>query len=482
MSATRRAFARSVLGAGLAPALAATARAASAPGASARESFPKPFLWGCATASYQVEGAVKEDGRGPSVWDVFSHKPGSVQNGDTGDVAADSYHRYKEDVQLLKWLGAKAYRFSVAWPRIFPQGTGQPNEKGMAYYDRLVDELLAQGIEPWVTLYHWDLPQALEDKAGGWESRDTAKQFADYAAHVTRRLSDRVTNYFTTNEVVCFIDLSYGQGNHAPGKRLPAGRLNQARHHGLLAHGLALQAVRANARKPVSVGVAENPSLCTPILDAPDHIAAARTAMREINAPILTAMLEGRYTDSFLSAAGKDAPRFTAEEMKLIGGKLDFVGLNCYTPVYIQASGGPQGFERVPHAASHPTMNVDWIHLDPRILYWTPRFVNELWMPAAIYITENGCPSADSIAPDGKIYDTDRVMYLRHHLSQLRRAIDDGVPLRGYFYWSLLDNFEWAYGYTQRFGLYHVDFKTQKRTGKLSASFFRDVIRQNSVA
>lgn len=478
---TRRAFAQSVV-AGLAPALAGPAKAAGAGAEASRESFPASFLWGCATAAYQVEGAVKEDGRGPSVWDTFSHTPGRVENGDTGDVATDSYHRYKEDIQLLKWLGAKAYRFSVAWPRVFPQGAGQPNEKGMAYYDRLVDELLAQGIEPWATLYHWDLPQALEDSLGGWESRDTAKRFADYAAYVTRRLSDRVTNFFTTNEVVCFIDLSYGRGAHAPGKKLPPGRLNQARHHGLLAHGLGLAAVRANARKPVKVGVAENPSLCTPILDTPEHIAAARKAMRELNAPYLTVMLEGRYADSFLARAGKDAPRFTAEDMKLIGGRLDFVGLNCYTPVYIKASGRPEGFERVENAASHPRMNVDWLYLDPRILYWTPRFVHELWKPKALYITENGCPSADKTAADGKIYDTDRVLYLRHHLSQVQRAIADGVPLRGYFCWSLLDNFEWAYGYSKRFGLFHVDFQTQKRTAKLSAEFYRDAIQRNSVA
>jgi beta-glucosidase len=262
--------------------------------------FPDSFLWGCATASYQVEGAAQEDGRKPSVWDTLSHQPGRVAKGHTGDVAVDQYHRYKEDVQLMKALGVKAYRFSIAWPRVFPDGFGQPNEKGIAYYERLVDALLAAGIEPYATLFHWDLPQACQDKFGGWQSRETVKHFGDYATFVTRRLSDRVSHYFTINEFSCFTDLAYGYGVFAPGLKLPGRQLNQVRHNAVLGHGVALAAIRAAARKPVKVGLAENPSMCVPVLETEQHIAAARRAMRQVNAQFLTAVLEGRYTDEYL--------------------------------------------------------------------------------------------------------------------------------------------------------------------------------------
>src|SRR4051812_9526004 len=274
--------------------------------------FPKGFLWGSATASYQVEGAVTEDGRGPSIWDTFSHTPGKVVENATGDVADDHYHRYKEDIQLMKSLGVKSYRFSIAWPRVFPQGTGAPNPKGLDFYNHLVDELLANGIQPFATLYHWDLPQALQDKGGGWESRETSKAFADYAGLVAEKLSDRVKHFFTINEFGAFVELGYRIGIHAPGLKLPPGRFNQTRHHAVLGHGLAVQAIRARAKPGTKVGLAENIIACVPVIENAENIKAAETAMRELNAQYMTVIQEGKYTDAYLAAAKGDAPKFTA--------------------------------------------------------------------------------------------------------------------------------------------------------------------------
>lgn len=477
---TRRGFGKAVgsaaLGAYAIP--GANADAAAAPGA---RRFPANFLWGCATASYQVEGAVAEDGRKASIWDTYSHTPGKIAGGDTGDVANDSYHRYKEDIALLKSLGVKAYRYSVAWPRVFPDGTGAVNDKGMAYYDRLTDAVLAAGIEPWVTLYHWDLPQALEDRWGGWESAETSKAFADYAAFVAGRLSDRVHHFFTINEFVCIADLGYALDDKAPGKKLAAGPLNQVRHHAVLGHGLATQAIRAAARPGTKLGLAENASIAVPVIETPAHIEAARKAMRLINGPFLTAVLEGAYPAEYLSAAGKDAPKFTPAEMKAIGSPLDFVGLNIYAPTHIRADDSKLGYAEVPHPASYPYMFSDWLYLDPAIAYWAPRHLAEIWKVKDVYVTENGCSSADVPDANGHVYDTDRVMYVRTHLAEAQRAIQEGWPLRGYFLWSLMDNFEWKYGYGRRFGLHYVDFKTQKRTPKLSAQYYRELIRRNAV-
>ncbi len=483
MRTTRRTFA-TLSGAAALGLAAGSGPSAGSPPPSSKDHyrFPESFLWGCATASYQVEGAAAEDGRKPSVWDTYARQPGRVAMGHTGDIAADQYHRYKQDIQLIKALGAKAYRFSVAWPRVFPDGSGQPNEKGIAYYQRLVDALLAAGIEPYATLFHWDLPQALEDSVGGWRSRETAKLFGEYASFVTRRLSDRVSHFFTINEFSCFTDEGYGSGTKAPGLKLPAREVNQVRHCAVLAHGIALQAIRAAARRPVEVGIAENPTMCVPVIETEPHIAAARRAMRELNAQFLTAVLEGSYTPAYLEAAGKDAPQFTPEDMKTIGGRLDFVGLNCYAPTHIRADSGPSGFAVVPHPASYPHMASGWLYFGPEILYWAPRHLKEIWGVNNVMITENGCSADDPVAADGRVYDTDRVMYLRNHLAQAHRAVSEGWPLTGYFLWSLLDNFEWADGYTKRFGIYYVNFETQERTPKLSADFYRETIARNAVA
>jgi beta-glucosidase len=443
--------------------------------------FPPGFRWGTATSAYQVEGAVREDGRGPSIWDSFAHTPGRIIDGSTGDAAADHYHRYKEDVTLMKALGANAYRFSIAWPRLFPEGTGALNQAGLAFYDRLVDELLAAGIEPYATLYHWDLPQALQDK-GGWQARDTALAFGDYAAEVARRLTDRVGHIFTLNEMLTFVEHGHESGVFAPGLKLAPAALNQVRHHAVLAHGLAVQAVRAQARPGTRVGPAENIVTALPAVETPAHVRAAEMATREMNAPYLTVMMEGRYTDAYLAKAGGDAPKFTARDLEIIASPVDFVGLNVYTPGhYVLASEAAPGWAVVPFPASYPRMASPWLTIGPETLYWAPRHVAQLWNVKDLYITENGTSAADQPAPDGVIYDIDRVMYLRNYLTQLQRATAEGVPVRGYFLWSLLDNFEWADGYATRFGLVHVDYATQKRTPKLSASFYREVIARNAV-
>lgn len=443
--------------------------------------FPAGFVWGTATSAYQIEGAVSEDGRGPSIWDTFSHTPGKIGDNSNADRANDHYHRYKEDVGLIKDLGAKAYRFSIAWPRVFPNGTGAPNSKGLDFYHRLIDELLANGIEPYATLYHWDLPQALEDRAGGWRSSDTSKAFGDYSGYVAERLGDRVKNFFTINEAGRFLNFGYGWGIDAPGLKIPTGELNQARHNVVLGHGYAVQAVRARARPGTRIGLAENIAACVPALDTPDHVRATEIATRELNSGILGVILEGKYTDGYLEFAGKDAPKFTAEELEIIGSKIDFVGLNIYAPqFYILPKDTKPGFAVAPFPASFPHMNSEWLRIGPETAYWVPRLATKVWNIETLYISENGTSSEDKIARDGKVYDLDRIMFLRNYLVQLQRAIADGAPVRGYFLWSLMDNFEWVFGLSKRFGLYHVNFDTQVRTPKLSASFYRNVIAKNA--
>ncbi|SEC92302.1 GH1 family beta-glucosidase [Bradyrhizobium erythrophlei] len=461
----------------------------SAPGQAANHAprpngtnFPAGFVWGTATSSYQVEGAVNEDGRGQSIWDTFTHTSGKIEDGSTGDRANDHYHRYKDDVRLIKDLGARAYRFSIAWPRVFPDGTGTPNPKGLDFYNRLVDELLANGIEPYATLYHWDLPQALQDRVGGWRSRDTSKAFGDYAGYVAQRLTDRVKNIFTLNEVGRFLPFGYALGVDAPGLKLPPAEVNQARHHVALAHGLAVQAIRAKGRAGTRVGPAENITACVPAINTPENIRATEIATRELNAGFLGVVLEGKYTEGFLQYAGADAPKFTAEELKIISQPNDFVGLNIYAPqCYILATDHAPGWKPLPMPGSFPHMSSDWLRIAPETIYWAPRIAAKLWNIKSIYISENGTSGEDKVQPDGQIHDLDRIMFLRNYLAQLQRATADGVPVHGYFLWSLMDNFEWIFGYAKRFGLYRVDFETQARVPKLSAAFYRDVIARNAI-
>lgn len=474
------------------PAAAQNAASGSADRASPPQ-FPPGFIWGVATAAYQIEGSPDADGKGKSIWDTYSHIPGRIKNGDTGDVANDHYRLYRQDVAMMKEMGAKAYRFSISWPRIFPEGDGTPNQKGMDFYNRLVDELLAAGIEPFATLYHWDLPQALQDKVGGWQSRETAKAFGDYAGHVAKALSDRVRHFFTINEFGVFVELGHrgidmmadgkpSRIEHAPGLRLSPVALNQVRHHAVLGHGLAVQAIRALGRSGTKVGPAENISTAVPVIENAAHIRAAEAATRDQNAPYLGVILEGKYNDSYLAAAGKDAPKFTDEDLRIIGSPLDFVGINVYRPsTYVTVSDTAPGYRVVPENASHPRMASHWQLLGPEVLYWAPRLLQSIWNVKEIYISENGCGADDAMAADGSVSDSDRVMYLRNAMMQLQRATAEAVPVKGSFVWSLMDNFEWNDGYGRRFGLVYVDYKTQKRIPKLSAAWFREAAARNAV-
>jgi beta-glucosidase len=471
----RRDFIRTGLTVGGGAALAGGTRALAMP--SHETKLPAGFVWGCATASYQIEGAVKEDGRGASIWDVFSHTPGKVANGDTGDVACDSYHRYREDIALLKNLGVKAYRMSIAWSRIYPNGRGPVNQKGVDYYNRVIDALLAAGIQPYVTMFHWDLPAALP---GEWQNRDTALAFADYAGFMAGKLSDRVSHFMTVNELRCFTDLGHGLGAHAPGVKLDAAGVNQVRHHGVLAHGLGVQAIRAHARAGTQVGLADNTTFYVPAIETPEHIEAAKKATREKNAMFLTAIMEGRYIDSYLTEQGAAAPKVQAGDMKAIGSPLDFVALNIYAPEWVRADGSAQGYQVIPHIGSSPRMASPWLVVGPEVAYWGVRMVSELWKPKALYISENGA-SADDPVTNGQVNDVDRVMYLRNYVTEFARAANEGYPLKGYFLWSLMDNFEWADGYTKRFGIHYVDFTTQARTPKLSAQWYKEVIARNAL-
>ena len=444
--------------------------------------FPTDFLWGTATSAYQIEGAVNEDGRGPSIWDRYAHTPGKIADHSDADIADDHYHRYKDDVQLMKSLGAKAYRFSIAWPRVFPEGSGTPNPNGLDFYNRLLDELLANGIEPFATMYHWDMPQTLQDRLGGWMSRDTAKAFADYAGYVAERLSDRVKHIFTINECSRLVQLGYGLGIDAPGLELSQPELNQVRHNVALGHGLSVQAIRAHGRAGTKVGPAENMVVCIPAIETPANVRAAEIATRELNAGYLTVMLEGKYTEGFLVQAGKAVPKYTAEDLRIISSPIDFVGLNIYKPDhYVVAADNERGFTLAPFPTSFPHMDSSWLRIGPEAMYWAPRHAARLWGVKSIYITENGTSAADEPAADGNIYDVDRIMYLRNYLLHLQRATSEGVPVVGYFLWSLMDNFEWLDGYQKRYGLYRVDFNTQRRTQKLSAGFYREIIKRNAV-
>jgi beta-glucosidase len=454
--------------------------------------FPDGFAWGVATSAFQIEGAVREDGRGRSIWDTYTHTPGKIRKGDNADVANDHYHRYKDDVRLMQDLGVRAYRFSIAWPRIFPEGIGQPNAKGLDFYNRLIDALREARIEPFPTLYHWDLPQALQDR-GGWQSRDTSKAFADYAGYMARALGDRANNFFTINEFFSFVDIGHRgidamvDGKKirielAPGLRLSSARLYQIRHNAVLAQGLAVQAIRANGRAGIRCGPADNLSTAVPAIETPENIKAAEIATREMNAGYLTVILEGKYTDAYLAAAGKAAPVFTAEELKIIASPVDFIGLNIYRPAaYVVASDGSSGFRPISFNKSHPHMLSSWHLLGPEAMYWAPRQLQSMWQAKEIYITENGCAASDEMSAGGIVDDSDRIMFLRNHLGHLHRATAEGVPVKGYFHWSLMDNFEWSDGFANRFGLVYVDFRTQKRTPKLSAAYFREAAAKNAV-
>jgi len=433
--------------------------------------FPDDFLWGAATAAYQIEGAWNEDGKGESIWDRFCHTPDHIENDDTGDVACDHYHRWREDVALMQRLGLPAYRFSVSWPRVIPAGRGAVNPPGLDFYDRLVDALLVAGIQPFLTLYHWDLPQALQDR-GGWGARDTCGYFADYADRLARRLGDRVRHWATFNEpwVVAFVGHQYGW--HAPGLQDEALTL-QVAHHLLVAHGLATQALRA-ADARLQVGIVLNTRPVEPATDLEQDRALADQYWQRNEGWFLDPLLRAEYPPAAWEDYGDRRPAVQPGDMSLIAQPLDWLGVNYYSRGVAQEG---QLLDPVPGS---DYTDMGWEIHAPALRRLLVRLKRDYPVPP-LYITENGAAFPDQVSPDGRVHDPRRIAYLRDHLIQARLAIADGVDLRGYFVWSLLDNFEWAHGYAKRFGLIYVDYATQQRIVKDSGEWYARVIAHNGV-
>ncbi|MGH3880205.1 MAG: GH1 family beta-glucosidase [Actinophytocola sp.] len=449
--------------------------------------FPEGFVWGAATAAYQIEGSPGADGRGPSIWDTFSHTPGRVADGDTGDEATDHYRRYRDDVAMMASLGLPAYRFSVSWPRIQPGGKGPANVAGLDHYDRLVDELAAHGITPMLTLYHWDLPQELED-SGGWGERDTAARFAEYAALVGERLGDRVPLWTTLNEPWCAAFLGYAAGVHAPGRTDPALSLRAA-HHLLLAHGLGVDALREVLPASAQVSITLNLSAVMPGATSPEATAAVRRIDGLANRLFLDPLFRGHYPADVLRAteALTDWSFVSEDDLAVISTPIDLLGINYYTPTLVDAGPAEPGPTAWPGCSDirfvqppGPKTAMGWA-IDAQGLRAVVHRVHEEYSPIPQMITENGAAFDDELGADGGVRDPERISYLRDHLAVVHEAIEAGVDLRGYFVWSLLDNFEWSYGYSKRFGIVHVDYPTQHRAWKDSAYWYRQVISTNGI-
>ena len=500
MPLTRRKFVQSILGAGAAAGLPALfagcsgsskasiptlARDSAQQFRSSATTFPKGFFWGTATAAYQIEGAWNEDGKGESIWDRFAHTPGKIKNGDTGDVACDSYHRWRQDIALMRAMNLNSYRFSVSWPRMQPSGSGAVNPKGGDYYSRLVDGLLEARIRPLVTLYHWDLPQALED-AGGWPNRDTASRFADYVQVVAQSLGDRVSDWMIFNEPDAFVDLGHLEGTHAPGRKSLLDFL-RATHVVNLAQGAGFRALKG-ARPSSRVGTAFSMSPCEPATDSEEDKLAAERAHAITNTWFLEPALRGRYPDA-LAFLPETAMRIQPGDMEKTRAPLDFIGINLY---YRTIASAPGTMERFSHAQEWlfpvkmdggqqgPKTEFGW-EVWPKALYDMVMRITRDYNRPVIEITESGCSYNDGPDASGVIHDTRRLEYHREHLAALGRSLADGADVRGYHAWSLLDNFEWAEGYSQRFGLTYVDFKTQQRTIKDSGRWYADVALKNAV-
>ena len=444
--------------------------------------FPHDFIWGAAAASYQIEGSTQGvDGCGESVWDLCVKRPGFVKGGDTGFLACDHYHRHREDVALMKEIGLQAYRLSVMWPRILPAGTGAVNEKGLAFYDRLIDTLLDAGITPWVTLFHWDFPAALFHR-GGWLNPDSPLWFEEYAAVVVDRLSDRVHHWFTLNEPACFIGLGHQIGVHAPGVQLSPAEVNRAWHHSLLAHGRGVRVIRQASKSPgCQVGFAPVFRTCIPATESAADIEAARRMMfdgrdRSMFEPgwNLEPILNGVYPDDLLKLWGADAPVIREGDMELIRQPIDFIGFNLYQSGLVRAGAGGLP-EDIPYPTHHPRTQLGW-PVTPDALYWAARFLHERYA-LPLVVTENGLALNDWVSVDGRVHDPLRIDFLTRYLRGLERAVDEAIPVLGYFHWSIMDNFEWAEGFQPRFGLVHVDYTTQQRTIKDSGYWYREVIK-----
>ncbi|MBQ7986038.1 MAG: beta-glucosidase [Clostridia bacterium] len=448
--------------------------------------FKKDFAWGTATSSYQIEGAWNEDGKGESIWDVFAHEHGKIMDNDTGDIACDHYHKFKEDIKLMAELGIKAYRFSLSWPRIFPKGTGEVSEKGVKFYSDLIDELLANGIEPYITLFHWEYPYELHKK-GGWLNDESVKWFAEYAAKVSELYSDRVKYFFTINEPQCFIGYGYLEEAYAPGLKVTNKDAFQMCHNVLKAHGAAVIALRENAKQPIKVGFAPTCGVRYPASEKPQDIEAAKQEMFAcwpLSQSVMWGtswwsdpVILGHYPEDGLRMYKDYLPEITEEDMKLISQPLDFYGQNIYNgkAVKMGDDGKPEYVERY---AGFPKTAMPW-PITPECLRWGAKFFYERYK-LPIYITENGMAAHDVVSLDGKVHDPNRIDFLNRYLLELEKATDEGAEVDGYFLWSFMDNFEWTSGYSKRFGIVHVDYNTQKRIPKDSAYWYKNWIEEHS--
>lgn len=448
-------------------------------------SFRDNFVWGQATSAYQIEGAAFQDGKGWDIWDVFCKEEGKVFEGHSGDMACDHYHRFREDVALMKKMGVQGYRFSINWSRVFPNGTGTVNEKGLKFYHELVDELCAANIEPYITLYHWELPYELYKK-GGWMNREIVEWFSDYAAFIAKEFSDKVTHFFTVNEPQCFIGLGYMTGVHAPGLKVPVRDTFLMAHHVLMAHGMAVKKMREAAKRDILIGIAPTGSMSYPDSERPEDIEAARMHLMQVNPDLQNwtwnvtwwsdPIFRGEYPEDGLKLYKDYLPTMTPEDMKLISQPIDFYGQNIYNGNRIRMGkdGKPEVVKRYD---GFPKTALGW-PVTPECLYWGPYFLYERYQ-SPIYITENGLSCHDTVSSDGKVHDQNRIDFLEGYLRQLKRASENGVDIRGYFHWSLMDNFEWHSGYADRFGMIYVDYRTQKRIIKDSGYWYQKVIKEN---
>jgi beta-glucosidase len=435
--------------------------------------FPKDFIWGSATSAYQIEGGAQTEGRGESIWDRFSHTPGKIRNNDNGDVACDHLHRYVEDIALMKSLGLVAYRFSIAWARVIPAGTGATNAAGLDFYDRVVDELLRQGIAPYATLYHWDLPQALQDR-GGWENRDSIQWFGDYADLMTRRLGDRIKNWTTLNEPSVVAFLGNEIGIHAPGKKDLATALKVG-HHVMLAHGAAIPIIRRNVPN-TKAGITIDLGYFEPLTDSPDDKLAAQLEDGFKNRWFLDTTFKGEYPADIVERCRDVLEGIDLSEAKNIAVPVDFLGINYYTRSTVKYSPEGRFNSDFVHRDNVPRTDFEWEIYPDGLRNLLVRVWKE-YAPKIMYVTENGAGYFDPAPVNGMVEDPGRVEYYRSHLKACEEAIAEGVPLNGYFAWSLLDNFEWAEGYQMRFGLTYVNFETQERTLKRSGHVYRDIIK-----
>ncbi|MFI9389343.1 GH1 family beta-glucosidase [Streptomyces bauhiniae] len=434
--------------------------------------LPTDFRWGTATSAYQIEGAVAEDGRSPSIWDTFSHTPGKIDGDDNGDTACDHYHRWRDDLGLMRQLGIDTYRLSVAWPRVLPGGDGPVNAKGLAFYDELTDALLEAGITPSVTLYHWDLPQVLQDR-GGWPERDTAEHFAVYASTVAERLGDRVTHWATLNEPLCSAWIGHLEGKMAPGWTDLTAAV-RASYHLLLGHGLATQAIRAVA-PDAEIGVVNNLSTVYAATDSPEDVAAARRQDGHVNRWWLDPVHGRGFPADMVEVYGVELPEKPGD-LETIAAPLDWLGLNYYMPAHVADDpDGPAPYTRSVRREGVPRTGMDW-EIDASGIETLLLRLTEEYGARKIYVTENGSSFPDLVGPDGTVDDPERRAYLESHLAACASAVAKGAPLAGYFAWSLMDNFEWAYGYDKRFGLFHVDYATQARTIKASGRRYAEII------